>query len=191
MTELCVRGVRYRLSFGFLIMLAVLCCTGRTFAAYAFACLTHELGHLLCMTLLGVRVSAVTFAAGGILIEPARERLLPISKELPVLLSGAGVNLLLGLLFLQLGARDAAAVQIVVGVWNLLPSSSLDGGAVLRCCTERLFGWCRAQQWICIGSGVCFLILTAVCARLHIGGRLLCAALLWIGGSELAKGAGM
>lgn len=191
MAELCVRGVRFRISFGFLTVLAVLCLSGQNFSLYFLACLVHELGHLFCMALLGVRPACITFGAGGILITPRRDRLLPLQKELLILLSGAAVNFLLSALFRQISLTGAAAVQFLVGVWNLLPASSLDGGAVLRCTAEHLTRGKGAQRIIGPLSGVIFLFLAFICWKYRIGGALLCAVFVWFGGTELAKGVGM
>ncbi len=191
MAELCIRGVRLRVSFGFLIVLALLSCTEHTFSFYFLACLVHELGHLFCMTLFCVRPSEIRFSAGGILIVPVRDRLLPVRTEVMILLSGAGVNLFLAALLFRLGMMESASVQLFVGVWNLLPSASLDGGAIVWCIADHLCCTRWAPRLLAVLSGAALLLLALFCHSAHIGGGLLCAVLIWLGGTELAKGVGM
>ena len=59
-------------------------------------------------------------------------------EELAILLSGSGVNFLLFAVFVWF-CKDFAFINLLLGVFNLLPSCGLDGAGVARCLLERLF----------------------------------------------------
>lgn len=134
MLELWLGRTALRVSFGFLAMLALLCLwdTAGLVVPFLLACTCHELGHLLCMCLCGLRPAAILCSGAGIRIRLQQAGILSMGREALVLLSGPAVNLLLGLCFLTAGAETAAFVQLLLGGWNLLPYRSLDGGALLR-----------------------------------------------------------
>ncbi|RMH01975.1 MAG: hypothetical protein D6702_10090 [Planctomycetota bacterium] len=100
----------------------------------AASLLAHEFGHALVARRLGLRVLDVTiWPLGGLArMEGIFER---PEAEAPAALAGPAVNLVLaGLCALLPGAaaRDAALINLVLGLGNLAPAFPLDGGRVLR-----------------------------------------------------------
>jgi stage IV sporulation protein FB len=109
-----------------------------------FACVVlHELGHSLMARRYGIRVrDIVLFPIGGV----ARAEAIPEDprQEIAVAVAGPVVNFAIaGLLFAILAARgvaphgtgffiDLAWVNVVLGVFNLIPAFPMDGGRILR-----------------------------------------------------------
>ncbi len=94
-------------------------------------CGLHESGHFAAMQLCGVRVREIRFSGTGIRIITRKSGAEPLVKSLFVLLSGPAVNILMYML-LKERLPDTALMSLGAGIYNLLPYSCLDGGAVLE-----------------------------------------------------------
>ena len=99
-------------------------------------CILHELGHFTAFALVGSRPKELWLEAGGMRIVPAAGLLSP-GKEAFVLCGGCLVNFLsAGLLFL-LSCPRAAGFHLFLGISNLFPLKSLDGGRLLALLLEQ------------------------------------------------------
>ncbi len=108
--------------------------------------LLHELGHALTARRFGIETENITlYPIGGV----ARLQRLPRAPgaELLITLAGPAVNFVLAALFAILGWLDAAGgtvsalghffqemmlVNLVLGLFNLIPAFPMDGGRILR-----------------------------------------------------------
>ena len=100
----------------------------------AAAALLHETGHLLMMRLCGVRVNRVRLRLFDVLIE---------AQDAPtwyadcwITLGGPLINLLCALVLCPF-SRKLGWPHVALGVFNLLPLMSLDGGHLLELCLSR------------------------------------------------------
>lgn len=141
MVEAVICGVKFRVDFSFLVFAALIFLVkdSAVILVYFTVCLVHEIGHGLAVCLSGGRISSVAFYGMGIIMVPCRSGLLTVKKELFILLSGPAVNILL---FLLLRNADGfglfALLNLCAAVFNLLPYSSLDGGAALLLLSDSL-----------------------------------------------------
>ncbi len=131
----------------------------------AGACLLHETGHIFAYTSLGAAPREVCFTCGGIRIVPPKKPLSPIREAL-VLWAGSAVNLLAGGALWALRCRYAAGFHLLLGAFNLLPLSALDGGQLLRLLTEQ-----RLPLWS--AAAFCQIVSLATLLPLLISGWLL------------------
>jgi Zn-dependent protease len=118
-----------------------------------FGCvLLHELGHALMARRFGIGTEDITlYPIGGV----ARLQRIPRAPgaEILITLAGPAVNFALAFLFAILGALDNAAgatsslgafvqelmiLNLVLGLFNLIPAFPMDGGRILR---ALLSGW--------------------------------------------------
>ena len=122
-------GVSLRVHFSFLLFNALffLFLPERAGDFY-ISCILHELGHILTAAALGQRLLSVDMRGTGILMIPEKKAAAPFSHGLAVLLSGPAVNLLLW----AAASGELAGTSLALGLYNLLPYSQLDGGAVLE-----------------------------------------------------------
>lgn len=106
----------------------VICCM--------IAALLHELGHLLMMRLCGVKVRGFRLRLFDVLIE-AEE---PSSFFHDVLITAGGVtvNLLFAAILCPFSPK-LGLPHLMLGLFNLLPVMSLDGGRLLSICLSRRF----------------------------------------------------
>ena len=173
---------KLEIGWGFPVLAAVplLAGAGEALPAAVLSALSHEAGHLLALRLAGARVECVRLTAFGAEIL-ADTRYLPYLREILCTLAGPAVNLALAVLLARAAQNNlAAGVNLVLGVFNLLPVPALDGGRVLHLLVS--WGWDpMAADRVCRWVGVsCALLLTAaalaVTVRYHAGLFLLMGA---------------
>ena len=164
MTLFTFRGIPIRLHSSFIILAAVfigvelvrsglsaaLLSTGLGVALFS-SVLLHELGHALTARHYGIVTRSITlYPFGGVAAltrEPMRA-----NEELWIALTGPLVNGALALLALPLmllgvpGAGLFAAMNVALGVFNLIPAFPMDGGRVLRAWLSRRKGCFLATE---------------------------------------------
>ena len=141
----------------------------RTFAPFLFSAASHEAGHLLALTLLGVRVHKLRLTFSGAILETEPLR---YSREIIAAAAGPAVNALLLAAFAAT-APVTAFVNLLLLCYNLLPFYPLDGGRILRAVLHILFPADAAEIVERVFCGACclFLLFGAVyltCVR-HTG----------------------
>lgn len=88
----------------------------------------HEAGHLISLILLKQRVDEVKFSVFDIKIKSSHY--LNLKKELIIILSGVTFNFLLFIFFYRIIPLFALA-NLFIGIFNILPVSTLDGGQAI------------------------------------------------------------
>jgi Zn-dependent protease len=102
------------------------------------ACIAHECGHIVTLILCGEHPRRIVLGAFGMRLERTGAVRLSLAQECLVALAGPGVNLALaGVIALvrrpEIPAfKTAAAVNLGLALFNLLPVEALDGGRALR-----------------------------------------------------------
>ena len=100
------------------------------------AAILHELGHLLMLRLFRVPVRAVSVRLFDVRIEA--ERPSGLRAEICVTLGGVWMNLLCAALSAPF-SRALCCAHLALGMFNLLPAMSLDGGRLLYLLLSRRF----------------------------------------------------
>jgi stage IV sporulation protein FB len=139
---------------GCLLMGAVLLYLDETlFWPGLLACALHECGHLVGIWLAGGRVRCLRLAAMG--AEMGLDPTLPLSYggELQATMAGPAVSLLAAAVGGCVGWYLFAGISLALGIFNLLPIRSLDGGRSLYFLTAmlvsqefalKLLSWCSS-----------------------------------------------
>lgn len=124
----------------------------------------HELGHAMAARSFGIQTAHITlFPFGGI----AAIRSMPRNpfQEGVIALAGPAVNgvlaLAFGALWLTFGGwwlGTFALLNVVMGVFNLIPAFPMDGGRLFRAALTPSLGWTRASR-VAITTGRVFAVL--------------------------------
>lgn len=170
-----------------MLALALAAGAGTVLPLAAASALCHELGHLGALRLAGARVERVRLSAFGAEIW-ADTRYLPYGRELACTLAGPAVNLVLAFVCARItGGYVLAGANLLLGVFNLLPVPSLDGGRALYLLVSWLSDPMLADQvcrWVGLG---CALMLTAAALALTIRFRAGLFLLLGAAGTLLPQ----
>jgi Zn-dependent protease len=139
MISFTVKGLKIGMSFSFFAVIALLVSfEGTSYVLLGLiACILHELGHISAMCLYGVSPKEIVFYGAGIKIVPNYNKLLPLRKEIIILLAGSISNFQIfgALYFFSRGdfhAQLFAAINLIIGIFNLIPFKYFDGGRVLE-----------------------------------------------------------
>jgi Zn-dependent protease len=147
----------------------------------------HELGHSMAARMYGIRTRDITlYPFGGVAAIESMPR--NPKHELVIALAGPAVNGVLFAFFLFAfvfagGSLFAtlAAMNLIMGVFNLIPAFPMDGGRVLRALLVQRMGWFQGSELaIRIGSFFAwsFIVIGVVAfipSLLLVGGFLLFA----------------
>lgn len=145
MLELKILKTRVRLCFSFFAVLAVFAMSdSRCFGLAALAaCGMHEFSHLFMMLLFGVSPEVITFYVAGIQITSSQMERVCGFKRVLILSAGCVANFIAAMVFWFCGNAAAAVINLLTGVFNLLPIGELDGAALLKMLFIRL---CRPER---------------------------------------------
>lgn len=171
---------RLSIGGGFFVLLALVWFVGggELTACLVLASAGHELGHYMAAKMFGIKVERLCLSAMG--AEMTLYGSMSYVSEAIVAVAGPAASLLLAVISAQLGCTMLAGLSFVLGLFNLLPVTALDGGAIIRslamaCLHDPSERLCRAISvatcvvmalfglWVLYVSGSNFtLLLTAV-----------------------------
>ena len=149
-----------KISGGFLLLTAWFTLDNgwRPFLALLSAAALHELGHILALRFFHVPVSNFRLCIFGAELQADRGRL-SYGEDLVVLLAGPLVNLLCGwVLSWAAQGREwmylAAGAHLLLGLFNLLPVRTLDGGQALRLLIQWHWGPEAGERFCAVVSAL-------------------------------------
>ena len=156
------------------------------------ACLLHELGHVAMAAALGGRVESLSLTAVGAELRIGYDAPLSYTKDSMVALAGPAANLLAGGLSLAAGWQLAAALCLMVGVFNLLPILPLDGGRVVYGLLASHLDpdWAERLMTALSGCLVGALVGVGTVAAVHYANVTLLVTALWLLAGVLRRGRG-
>ncbi len=132
MILLRIFGMPVYIEFSFIAVWAlVLSVGGESGVIYSiYGIVIHEAAHILMMKLLRIGIREVIVCGCGIRIHPDL-KLRSYGMEAAVLAAGPAANLIMWIILNAMDFHDAASAQLVLGGFNLLPCTKLDGGALV------------------------------------------------------------
>lgn len=127
--------LRINVSFAAVVTLMLILDESGLCALSLFCCAVHEVGHIICLMLLGEKPVLLELSFYGIKLERRGETGSGIDDIL-VFLSGPAMNLIMSALLLCFfrgneALKTAAAVSSAIGCFNLIPCRPLDGGNIV------------------------------------------------------------
>lgn len=150
--------ISVRVSFLFFAVLTLACVTDNSEIAFSslICAMLHEGGHIAALFFFGSAPNEIHFGIFGVRIQH-NNYMLPDYAQMVVVLCGPLLNLALfavmlaASLFLQSRILlMLCAVNLIMGVFNLMPILPLDGGRALKIVLERFFSEARAQRIMCV-----------------------------------------
>lgn len=155
----------------------------------AAACLLHECAHLLVIAKIGRKPTLMRISAAGLRLETAGTAVMPLRLFAVILIAGPLANLLAAAVFYLLGMQEAAAANLSLCCFNLLPFRSTDGGTLLGAYLEQCF-LTRAAELprrllLCMAMGTVALILFGM-YRTDTWNLSLCGMVLFMLTAEFA-----
>lgn len=176
-------GLAVSVDFSFFLTAAVALLIADELTVYAgfIACVAHEAGHLAAMLLCGAQPDSLRLYGGGICIASEDISSLSLGKKVSVYLSGVAVNLAL-CVALWNAMPLFAAVNLVLGIFNLLPFTCFDGGATLDIIAQSVMtpksyrSFKKAARF-----GDCLITVLLLCANIlaGAGGIMMTAVLVY------------
>ena len=100
------------------------------------AAVLHELGHVVMMLLCGVHLKEIRLRLFDVLIQA--DELPSVMADVLITMGGVAVNFLFAVLLYPVGMKFALP-HLALGVFNLLPVMSLDGGHLLEIFMDKRF----------------------------------------------------
>lgn len=147
MIELCIFKSKLRVDFTFFaaILLFLLIDKSGYGILGLYACIIHELGHLLMMVVVGCRPDIITLYGAGMKIQSYEQYKLSTPAEIAVILSGSATNFICFAIFIiafpvDLRLQVFAVTHLVIGAFNLLPIMGFDGERLLSFLLNNLVG---------------------------------------------------
>ncbi len=143
-----------------------------------FSSFLHESGHIIAMCLSGDEIRSLSFSATGIRLDKDMEKAVSYNSEILISLAGVGVNALISLIFYfcylytgELLFRNISLVNLLMGLFNLLPTEALDGARALYYSLLKYTSQEKADKTVVCTSvmTVIFLIIVAIILGLYGG----------------------
>ena len=144
------------------------------YAMFMLFALVHELGHLLCGIMLGLKPKTLRIMPLGLCVEfkteledynikVKRSNKLTI-KKIIIAMSGPMVNLLIAfaLYIINVNAENVIYCNFLIAIFNLLPIYPLDGGRILKNFFKLQKGKRRAIEDTYIISNLVVVLITAI-----------------------------
>ncbi len=131
-------SVKLIFKFEFFMSVALFCLIDNAGIALSTlcACIIHEIGHIIASVICNVKIEKITFNFGGIKML-SEGKITGLSKDIFILLCGPAMNFLAAFFYFYMGLYISFSVNLILGTFNLLPFSTLDGGVVLKKLFER------------------------------------------------------
>ena len=164
-----------------MLLLALVAGAGTVLPLVGLSALCHELGHLSALYLARARIEEIRLTAFGAEIR-ADTRYLPYVRDILCTLAGPAVNLVLAVVLSRVaGDYLLAGANVLLGVFNLLPLPSMDGGRAVY----LLVSWMadpmtadRVCRWVGIVCGMILVATALALVAIHRTGLFLLLAAL-------------
>lgn len=160
---------KIRVKFSFLLFNALLFMfrDTRLISAFYIACISHEIGHIAALKLTGGELKSIELSSSG--IKMSASPCCSVRDGIFVLLSGPAVNLILYAVLTLCGVGGLLPMfNLAEGLFNLLPYSMLDGGAVLNLIAEGSVYESRLQSVFRVIKLIVFAIILLIMLNMYI-----------------------
>ena len=136
-------GIKIEINFLFFCLLTafVIIESSKVFVWGLSSALIHELGHIIIMILVGHKPSKIAFNLFDIAIKDDKRNRRNYREDIFILLGGPIANFIMGVIlwWLYIRCKNQNVMVLLtenlfLGIFNVLPIESLDGGQILYIC---------------------------------------------------------
>lgn len=164
-----ISKVKIKFDFSFFAVIALFFCFDYTgYGMYSvISCVLHEMGHLAVMAFVGQSLEGLHFYGAGIKIKADEKTCISLKNQFLVLIGGSTFNLILALIFYMLSDGTSlfmlmfASVNVVIGVFNLMPLGCFDGKRIMKL---LLIKWAKAENVDQILRGINIVVISIISA---------------------------
>lgn len=163
-------SVNIKIDFLFAATLAILLCfnTGNEVKLAVLFAIVHECGHLLAIIICGEKPESISFGLFGMKIIRTGDLTQNYKKEIITALAGPMTNFLTALLFLIINCFiskeiciNAFAINTILGLFNIMPVFSLDGGRALECFLKIQYDGVKSEKILKVVSFIVLVVMMA------------------------------
>ena len=135
-----IKGFTFETTYSAAALVSIIVITGKntSWAMCTLAVVIHELGHIFAMKLCSLTPSGIHISAFNIRIIEKERHNTGFVKDIIITACGPAFNFAAYLLFIFL-FDDFAYVNLFLGLFNILPAVSLDGGQLLYMVLSKRF----------------------------------------------------
>lgn len=164
------KGVKFKIGFLFVATVAVLLCfnTGIQIQFAVLFALLHEAGHLFAIVISGEKPESISFGLFGMTIIRQNDITQNFKQEVFTALAGPLTNFTIALILLCFWYEYksdtliiAISVNIILGLFNIMPVFSLDGGNALDNYLKLKYEDDKCEKILRIVSLCCLTIMMA------------------------------
>jgi stage IV sporulation protein FB len=176
---------RVQIHWSFIVFAAAMIALGQafTFLILLISVTVHELFHVACVRRFGGQVKALRLTAMGEAAIVGGLEEMTVPARYAVYFAGPLASLCAALLLFMLGLRPFAALNLLIGLFNLCPVFPLDGGRIAQLFLWNRFGILKGDRilsrfgrilgWVMIITGGAYTILfpcniSLVCVGMYI-----------------------
>lgn len=128
-----IKNIYVSISNYFFVMLAWVVLIGgvRTFILCFSSLIIHEMGHIIMIYLVKERINIFYILPLGFCCRLKNQNKISDNRMIKILIAGPATSLCVaGILFFW--TKELALVNLLIGLFNLLPIGSLDGGRLIK-----------------------------------------------------------
>lgn len=125
-----IKSTRIELSFTFLALIILTTCFDKEgiLLISLVSSIFHELIHLTLIIAFGGKISEISFSIFGGNIKRSKALKLTNFKEFFISISAPATNIIVGALFLIFNFNLWGYINLIIGIFNILPFYDFDGG---------------------------------------------------------------
>jgi stage IV sporulation protein FB len=176
---------RIQIHWSFILFAVIMIAFGQalTFLLLVISVTVHELSHVICVRRFGGQIKALRLTAMGEAAVVSGLEEMTVAARYAVYFAGPLASLCVALLMVIFGLRSFAALNLLIGLFNLCPVFPLDGGRIAQLFLWNRFGILKSDRllshfgriigWLMILIGGVYTILfpcniTFVCVGMYI-----------------------
>lgn len=128
--RLRIKGLNLSVSFPALCLFSCVIIVSSDYSFCMLSVFVHEAAHITAMLILNRNIKGIKLSAFDVCIIEGSRHITNVKKDLLVIAAGPFINIFIFIAFYHFSVKFAV-INLCIGLFNLLPAISLDGGQIL------------------------------------------------------------